>query len=696
MEGTYLGDARRLGLESLTGPAGSPISGVLGLLLENLDPTFHERQRYQEILTQIGRFLQTRHLGGDDGEPVGLRSLLRQAKALTWANHREIGPISDYIAHEKPNGWHACCLARPDACYVLTDKIEFHSNWKAARDRRTASLRPVATTLAEAEWIEGVGLYLLDVLLMEGEDIRDRPYQERLAFLPRASEIFRSYGLKVGEIPFLPAAAHLSQVLDATTSAPATPDPDGIILTSGKTVHRETQSFKWKPRAHLSIDFLARRASEEAAPGPDATVLYHLFVSADRHAARTHKLIDHALTRSAFGSDEFSPSSAILPVPFCPSDHPTAYRYRHTGEEDLDGQIIELTVDEPVCDESGEVRWKLLRQRPDRKRETESGRSYGNYIAHAENIWREFLTPLTREALLNLSRNDLTTAKQQSLQFANSVFATSRYRRSLDIHGYLMDIFKDADWVVDLGSGCGNLLPFFYATGARNLVCVDRDPFALTLLIDRKHQIPLERKRYNGTSCHVLTCDLRDAHLDLVHRIRELSQGADGADVVSCDMTLQYFARDRFDLEHLVRLFRALIKPGGHLVISYIRGDLLHREFGLRGVAFGSAWSENRTDDKTQSCVRLYPESVLLDAGQAVGLSHSSVPGMVQKEYIVNPVSLHHMLRRHGFHLVRSEGSSSVAADAQIAIPAGVNLARDQMYCVQAFRYGAEEREEVA
>jgi hypothetical protein len=137
------------------------------------------------------------------------------------------------------------------------------------------SLTVPRDTVLDGELIGSI-FYVYDAVRIKGEDLRQKPLTERLAKARAVvKNILRHAKLQVKVKEMIP----LAQVRTLTLSEQS----DGLIFTPvDEPIRMGTHEtlFKWKPRHHITIDFMVRN-------GKDLYIQYHkeLYKQAELHQA---------------------------------------------------------------------------------------------------------------------------------------------------------------------------------------------------------------------------------------------------------------------------------------------------------------------------------------------------------------------------------------------------------------------------
>ena len=639
-----------------------------------------------------GEIAKVARLLGKSGGSSTLKQVLPQAKALTRIEYREIYPPAEYFLTDKADGVRAIAVVRGDparGAIVTSDGATEYAGGAAA----------VAETVLDGELVgegtPGAVFYAFDALVVGGQSVVAEPFEARAARIAEGVAAACAAGVpartkpyqKVGDV----APAALEREFRAVLEAPKRPyEIDGLVLVQPGRAYADTTTFKWKPAAQNTIDFLVRRAPAGApfAARPDMQ-LHYLFVGVDSAAPM-------GLANCPGYGDLFpdrQASAGYHPTAFAPSDSPLAYIYWHpAAAEPLDGQIVEMRCGGNCLAAGGgaeTVAWEIVKIRSDRRRELATGRYFGNDYFVACHIWLNYLDPFPAAELWTGPAADYFLRPKGSIYFAQT--AALSYLKTARIDADL----RRADWVVDIGAGKGQDLRRFIDAGVGTLVAVDRDRAALAELIRRRLELGRKRDphrhsgaaRRDGTTVHALVADASAPAAETAARLKAIGVPAAGADALVCNLAVHYFLKTAESLANFAALCHAAVRPGGLVVVTALDGAAVHAAFLAAKARAGGTWdvfespAAGATAVRKFSLRRLYDSDTLAVAGQKIGVLLPFSDGNYYEEYLVNFAALGAELARYGFATREiSSASASVPEFEARNRLAGALTAGDRKY----------------
>ena len=646
-----------------------------------------------------------RYVGASGAAAATLRRLLPQAVSITRAEYRAIYPPDGYYLTDKADGRRALAVAGGGAPAAVAADVLYDG---FASPGRGADDAP--ETIVDGELVGGsqggpLAFYAFDVIACRGEDLTGADFGARLARLdeavaalvaagvPAAAKAYRHLGAEPAGLEADVRAALAAHGPTGATGAPLAPayTTDGLILVEPGRAYSATASYKWKDAADNTVDFLARRAPAAAlAAGPPfvdrpGAALHFLFVGASAELRRGLGL------QWCHGYAQLFPDAgAYAPVQFAPSDAPLAYLYWHPDDSPLgpvDGAVVEARCAGGCAAAGGApaggpptVDWELTRVRSDRARDLRGGGYYGNDFRTAEMVWLNYVDPFPVEQLwAGPGADDYFLAPKSGVYRAQT--AVISYVKSQRIA-----TLRHADWVVDVGAGKGQDLGRYLDAEVRHLVAVDRDRAALSELVRRKYNFALGRDDQarggprarrpagaaaaTGTAVRVLAADANDPADATTSRLRALGLPAAGADALVCNLAVHYFLGDVAALRNFVALAAAVVRPGGRVALTVLRGEAVHAAFTAGRVPFGGTWDAFENGARKYSLKRLYAADTLEAAGQRVGVLLPFSDGRYYEEFLVNTTALAAEFAARGF--------AAVPAAATVADAVGDFTARNR------------------
>jgi hypothetical protein len=587
---------------------------------------------------------------------AGLKRLLPQATAVTRAVYRLLYPPVGKFLTDKADGRRALAVVHDGRCVVVADTL---------LDGFTPTgAVPAGDTILDGELVTGDDaaptFYAFDALVVAGEDVTGAGFEVRRGHLAAGVAAARAAGLPAAEKAYVcitgRTPADLAREIRGVLESPRPYHTDGLIFVEPGKSYGTTESYKWKPPEHNTIDMLARRAPPGALGTPPfvdrpGRRLHFLFVgiSPDLFAALG---LDRCPGYSELFGDEAAKRAAAtyFPIQFSPSDVPLAYLYWHPeASAEIDGKVVELRCG-GGCPAAGggspTVGWELVRVREDRARDLATKRYFGNDAATAELVWTNNIDPFPASQLWDGPALDYFMRPKEgrySAQTGAISFVKTQRIAAL----------KHAGWVVDIGAGKGQDLGRYLDAEVAHLVAVDQDRAALSELVRRKYSHARRRAGRTATTIHVLAADANDPFGETVAKLGTFGLAPGAADALVCNLAVHYFLADLAAMRNFAGLARGVVKVGGTVVLTVLVGEAVHAAFAEGGVAPGETWDvfEGTPPTRKYSLKRLYSAETLEPAGQRIGVLLPFSEGQYYEEYLVNTTQLTAEFAARGFEL---------------------------------------------
>lgn len=645
--------------------AASEVTEVAERVLRLMGPRLLQAADRLAEIRHVWAFMQPDGGGRPAPSDCSLKKLLPSVVALSAATYASpLYPPTGYTLLDKADGLRALASVHGDRLRLLVggEMREFPAPPGAA---------PASETIADGELV-GEVLYVFDVVAAGGVKVAGLGYPERAARIGDAVAALRGYGLAVEAKPLVHLTGAEPQALRAQFTSPRLEGrpylTDGLILVAPDQPYLQTSAYKWKPPEHTTIDFLARRPPKAALGAPpfaDAPgcLLHYLFVGVSQELSRALRLEPPPGYQELFPGARKRP---YFPAQFAPSDAPLAFLYQHPagGEwgRDLDGLIVELRCAQG-CRAAGGLglpAWEMVRVRADRACEAQSGKYFGNDFRIAELTWLNYLTPLPKNQLWEgvpggyfAEKSSLNKAQTAFVSYAKKALCASR--------------LEHFHWVVDLGIGRGADLPRYWDAAVSHVVGVDSDAAALSELVRRKYSyadqggVKNARRRRSaaaaGPSVSVLRADLRAETGRALEAIQSVPGfPSSGADAVVCNLALHYFADTPAHLKNIVALCHGLLRPGGLVLLTVLRGESVLDLLLERGVPLGGTWEAHQDGALKYAIRRDFAEDRLEAAGQQISVLLPFSGGELRPEYLMNMEFMKREFGERGFALDAETG----------------------------------------
>ncbi len=654
---------------------------ILGLV----DPANVREASFQAIIYRVAQHLvQAPAYLERFKHELGLKRLLPQVQALTRTEYKTLYPPVGLYLTDKAEGVRALAVVQSGKGAIVASTLFDGFKPDPHADPAAVSGVKAGDTVLDGELIvgpgDGLAFYAFDAIAVAGEQISADGFEKRLGRIGEGVAILRAAGIPAAAKGFehitSAATADLDRVIKGVHGAKRPYRVDGLIFVEPGKPYKETASYKWKSAHDNTIDFLARRP-------PGSVLGKQPFI--DRPGHRLHFLFVGANTQilSALGVSrcpgysELFPSAgrgghgpqSYVPAQFSPSDSPFAYLYQHPeGLEPVDGKIVELRC-AGGCEAAGGggplANWEFVRTREDRARELATGQHFGNDLQTAESVWLNYLDPFPIDQLVNGPGLYFQNEKSTLYSAQTAVISFVKSRRISELQG--------VGWVIDLGAGKGQDLGRYLSAKVGHLLAVDRDRAGLGELVRRKYSHARHaavRKENDshahkvrspvGTIVHVLAADVTDPYSSLLAKFETLGLQRFGADAIVCNLAIHYMLKDLDALRNFIALARGSLKLGGQVILTILRGDLVHRLFCANKTPVGGTWDVFETphnaaepQDSPQirkySLRRDYSSSELEDTGQQVGVLLPFSNGDYYTESLVNPRAVSREFAARGF-----------------------------------------------
>lgn len=426
-------------------------------------------------------------------------------------------------------------------------------------------------SIFECEVIETNGVrkvYIYDVLLFDGKNLVKETFKTRWDAVDKSSNLENVYFKKFVSLE------NYSTAIEERLDAKYDYHIDGLIFSSINRSYSAMEHYKWKPIETSSIDFLCKKApsisgkkdiktlSFEKRAGVVKVVepdTYYLFCSISDRDFRGLGLRN----LPGFSANK---KQSIFPVHFCPSSNPKAYIFKYSGDEKIDGQIVEMGYTKSFNSVGREVpALRLMRIRHDRLDDLKKG-YYGNYFRIAEFIWNNYNDPLTREMLIDpkAAITDFYFQKP-SEEWINVRKHNNNVKRSL-----IMKYSKAQDWTIDLACGKGQDILKYRDAGVRNIVMVDSVPDNISQVIQRKYDILKGGARpiVIYTSC----IDLKQPAAATFQEIKDSGIPMGDVGFIACNLAIHYLVDTSKQLSNTIKMFSQFCLAGTKIMITSLDG----------------------------------------------------------------------------------------------------------------------------
>lgn len=604
-----------------------------------ISPNYSEDIIYQNEIYEIARcILDNRSLLSYFRNKYGLKQLLPQAKTLDKETYYKLYPPDGLYITEKADGERCIISCDKKKCYLIYRNMEefAKTNSKLKTDDKKI--------IAEGEYIRDKNIVLLFDVMYFDRLLTKMDLSKRLSYLDSAVEYLESeFGFNSGpgqkksakkpEIrkkDFIRLSPDHKTLFEKVWNKKYDYDIDGIIFTNPKEYYEG--SYKWKPIEHNTIDFLTVKVPNkllgiEPFIPKDGHTLYILFVGITYNLQEKLGLTTIPYYNQLFPTvasrtrkSKKYDKSMYNPIQFSPSANYRDYLYYHPdntskniSDNNLHYRIVEMKK-EPKDGQLGP--WVFVRVREDR---TVSENYYGNDYRVAELTYMNYIDPLTFEQLYNPQTSYFTKKPDSMYKPANN------FRRYV-INRFISEYFKDANWIVDLGSGRGADVGKYFAAGVSNVLFTDVDPSAISELIRRKFGITTSKKkqyifdknRDRGMSIHTLLVDLKDDFRLLLDYTKNSGLTKPMANGVVCNFAFHYFCDTLDNIRNIIKYISAVMKVGSVIFITVMNGNKIFDK--LSGLNKGESWFLTEDAGRKYEIKKLYSGKTISDLGQKIAV----------------------------------------------------------------------------
>jgi len=666
----------------------SDVNAIIHGILKLSDPGYMQKALYQQQIHFVAGFLyDSPSIVLRYAQSLGLKQLTPQVRALTRGEYAEIYPPVGYWLTDKAHGVHALAIVRNGQLILLSDRLyEYYmpDMTKAMTDdatmvktqERGPSDRAMVSnvSIADGELLitgERMEFFVYDVIANQGTHTAQEGFSIRLQQIGDIVKIIGSFGVMAQAKPYIqissPELASLKSYFHDMSERKERPySTDGLILVEPDKNYMDTRSYKWKPFADTTIDFLARRAPSSILgkkPFIDtlSAKVYLLFVGIAPEMKKKMRLqwcpgYSDLFPIDTSSADKGFQRGSYFPIQFQPSDSPFAYIYKHPTNSkfhDIDGSIIEMRCTDPPGGRNGghPPNWEMVRKREDRVHDLKGQRYFGNDFRIAELTWLNYMVPFPFEQLYIGPEKGYFAHAKSGIYKSQTGF-TSFVKSQIIAH------LKHQFWVVDLGIGKGQDLGRYMEAHVKNLIGVDADPGALAELVRRKysHAANPRLRKLPGMALHAIVGDLSQPALETAEKIRNIiGYPEEGCDTVVSNLMVHYLADSPEHIENLAVLCRHLVKPRGDIYFTTMCGDTVFKLLEDANIGPNQTWEVRQDGILKYAIQRQYSGNKMTAAGQKIGVLLPFSGGELYRENLVNVAGFVAAFTRRGFTLVETK-----------------------------------------
>lgn len=481
--------------------------------------------------------------------------------------------------------------------------------------------------------------------------------------------------------------------------------PVGADSASGRavTVGTWTSSFKWKPPAFNTIDFLVRfRAAESELRDGELYRIADLYVSYNLPYLKP-------ITSHMFLTNDIPVNKRrhFVPALFQPPDRSEAHVVRLRTEQSVDGgmvikcedgdELLDGTIVEFRWSQENDGEWIPIRVRHDKTEKYYKTREIAgtaNKHETALSVWNSIMNPVTEDVICGRGVTDKEL--QSAVYYARSLSRTESksaglrafHNRWVKGHHLLHRFRNKASSLVDFGCGRAGDLPKWQYMGLTKVLGLDLYADNIRNPKDGAHERALGflkgRPACRGspmmafmqmdmskrvTPDMLLNIDDADASGDkfvaqvlwgMVQTTAVTNQNlrayhnfaGSGFDIVSCQFAVHYFFETDKTLDDFACNVSNFLKPGGYFVGTCL--DAMKVNEALRDVSVGGSIEGGAEEGElVWQIVKLYDELSIDDPSKNIGLRvkvYMETIGQSLVEYLVDFRLLVQALSKYNVH----------------------------------------------
>ena len=410
-------------------------------------------------------------------------------------------------------------------------------------------------------------LYCFDALVVNGVDVRNRSYEERMDAVKNA----KLSDIIVKEYYPVESIEELITYIESNEKSPKTGQIiDGVILQERKKAYNYAKVYKLKLPIMNTIDFRLKHVDG------NNFVLYS-----------GGKFINNSALQFSYPNIE---NCSLFVAPYYANAHKFTVKElpeKNNYPSNIAAEIKEMTktiMENPVNFDGRivELSWDGSNYYPMRIR---TDKLYPNgYRTAISNIGLVY-APITIENKYFEDDKGNPFSEETIGRFHENSHMVRK-----EIMNKLPELPKEVKRgsCIDLSCGRGGDLKALMDKGYRNLFCVDLDKIALTQLVNKLY----EGDFYRHTWVNVFDYDLSTEMDTLYNRITERKDYSPGHcfQLIFMNFAIHYVIENAPEINKLVR---RLIKPGGYFAFTFFDGDKILSDNGLKEKVTGGQESIN-------------------------------------------------------------------------------------------------------
>jgi hypothetical protein len=509
--------------------------------------------KYQEIIHEISRYIKPQQENKFRKE-YGMKQLSNQVIELNKMIYREEleDKMENYYITDKIDGKRAILYITNTKSYVVSDKLE------------EIEIKSEGINIIDSEEYEGK-YYIFDVMVYNGKNIIKEDFEERMKYFDKILEIENNKENKENKIlktkKFIKLGKEYKRQIKEFKKEKKGYMIDGIILTPKDGKYDSMRVYKYKPKEHLTVDFLIRRCPERIIREinrenkENRKKMYILFCGINKRVYFKLRMRLIRFYGEIFRDIDERNLPQYFPIQFEPSSDKYGYIYWDENQN-LDNKVGEFRYN------TKEEIWELVRIREDRKIEVERGNYYGNNYKIAELIWMSSYNPLIIE-----EEEEDNYFKEHD----NEMYKEQRSFNSY-VKSELFERYKNKERIIDLASGKGQDLFRYSKINTRNIIFLEIDDDGLFEIINRKHSFSTDERYRNSMNIKIQKVDLLEDYRKNIEKIDKIYNRKGEVEVMICNLAFHYFCEKKETIENVVRLIDNYIKEGGIFMFTAFDG----------------------------------------------------------------------------------------------------------------------------
>ncbi len=509
--------------------------------------------KYQEIIHEISRYIKPQQENKFRKE-YGMKQLSNQVIELNKMIYREEleDKMENYYITDKIDGKRAILYITNTKSYAVSDKLE------------EIEIKSEGINIIDSEEYEGK-YYIFDVMVYNGKNIIKEDFEERMKYFDKILEIENNKENKILKTKkFIKLGKEYKRQIKEFKKEKKGYMIDGIILTPKDGKYDSMRVYKYKPKEHLTVDFLIRRCPERIIREinrenkENRKKMYILFCGINKRVYFKLRMRLIRFYGEIFRDIDERNLPQYFPIQFEPSSDKYGYIY-WDEKENLDNKVGEFRYN------TKQEIWELVRIREDRKVEVERGNYYGNNYKIAELIWMSSYNPLIIE------EEEEEKEDNYFKEHDNEMYKEQRSFNSY-VKSELFERYKNKERIIDLASGKGQDLFRYSKINTRNIIFLEIDDDGLFEIINRKHSFSTDDRYRNSMNIKIQKVDLLEDYRKNIEKIDKIYNKKKEVDVMICNLAFHYFCEKNETIENVVRLIDNYIKEGGIFMFTAFDG----------------------------------------------------------------------------------------------------------------------------